>query len=138
MFYFSKKKGFTLVEIIIAISVFSIGILGAMSMFSYGVKAMKYSQSAISASQLIKEKVEDTISVNYDDVSTGTFIEDPLSVPFSGFRRQTEITYVDPSSALQEVSTDNGVKKIEVTVFWKSMFGLTENSIKRTTLLSKK
>ena len=133
-----SNNGFSLVETIIAVSVFSVGVLGVLTMFYSGIKLMKSSQSFTVADQLAKEKIEEIVSLDYDDVLVGTFIESSLAHPFESYRRQSYIVYVNPLSGLQESLTDTGIKKIEVTVKWKSVFNWTDRNTKITTLIFKK
>lgn len=138
MVYLHKKKGFSLIETIIAVSVLCVGILGVLTMFYSGIKLMKSSQSFTVADQLAKEKIEEIISSGYDSVSIGTSVENSVAYPFASFKRQTYAVYVDPSQNMQNSSTDTGIKKIEITVIWKSVFNWADKNVKITTLISKK
>ncbi len=137
-YFFKKIRGFTLVEIMVAISVLCVGIFGVVSMFYLSSKMVKSSKAATIAVQLAKEKTEETISLDYGSILRGTFSENPLASPFDVFRRQTIITYADPALGMVETNDDRGMKKIEVTVFWKSFFGAYDENVKITTLFGKR
>jgi prepilin-type N-terminal cleavage/methylation domain-containing protein len=131
-------RGFTLIELMIAIFILSVGILAVFLMFPLGIQIMKSSEMATIGTQLSQEKVEEVISCSYEIISVGLTTESPLPPPFDAYRRETRVSCVDPLLGLQEVATDQGIKKIEVTVFWKSPLGITEKSIKIETLISKR
>lgn len=133
-----SDRGFTMIELIIAIFILSVGILTVFLMFPLGIQIMKSSEMATTGTQLGQEKIEEVISCSYEAVSIGVTTESPLPSPFGAYRRETEVSYVDPALGLQEVVTDKGVKRIEVTVFWKSPLGIAEKSIKIETLISRR
>jgi len=132
------QKSFTLIELLVAVFIFSLGILGILTMFPLGAKIVRSSQRAAVATQLNQAKFENIISQSYQSIAVGNTLESPLPSPFSSFRRETTITYIDPGTGLTEVSTDKGIKKIEITVYWKSMFGVGEESIKIISLISQR
>ncbi len=134
----SQIEGFTLIELIIAIFILSVGISAVLIMFPLGIQTVKSSEMVTTAAQLGQEKIEEISSKQYEEISIGTTTEASLPSPFNTYKREVKTNYVDPILNLQETSTDEGIKKIEVTVFWKSPLGITEKNIKITTLISKR
>ncbi len=132
------KKAFTLIELMVAIFVLSIGILTVLAIFPLGIQVIKSSEMVTIGIQLSQEKIEEIISTPYEAISLGESSEMALSPPFDSYWRETRVSYVNPALDFQEVDTDKGIKKIEVTVFWKSPFKVIEKSIKLVTLISKR
>lgn len=140
-------KGFTIIEIIVAVFILVIGIVAVLNMFPLGIQVAKLSQMASLATQLGQTKMEEMLSKPYDDsaLAVGTTTEDYGSiVDFASHKRETEISCVRRLD-LSEVACDydafndpHPLKKIDITVSWKSSFGGIERSINLVTLLAKK
>lgn len=133
-----NNKGFTLVEIIVAIFVISVGIVSIVSMFPLGMKLVNSSQTSAISNQLCQQKIEEILATPYNDIVVGNSSENPLPLPFASFRREVKITYVDPALSMQETTTDKGMKKAEVSVYWNNTLGVGEKSTKITSLISRK
>lgn len=142
------RKGFTLIELIIAIFILAIGITAILVMFPLGIQIADSSKMATIASQLGQEKIEEIIAASYGEIlcsggvsPTCADTEDYSEISgFSAFKRITEITCIDGSSFTEvaNCSPDSGLKKIKVTVFWRSALKITKKSIELVTLISKK
>lgn len=136
-----SQKGFTLIEAMIAIFIITIGIVGVLQMFPLSIQTAKMAEMSTIAAQLAQEKMEEIISFSnsYDSIATGTATTTELDI----YTRVTKITCVAPN--LQEVRCNyspignpNPIKKVEVTVYWKSPLGVTKKSLKIATLISKR
>ncbi|MFH1643260.1 MAG: prepilin-type N-terminal cleavage/methylation domain-containing protein [Patescibacteria group bacterium] len=113
------KKGFTMIEMIIALSVFSIGIIGVFSLISVTASSLDNISNQLIASYLAQEGMEIVRNIrdsNFLKINQGEAInwdDGLLSHTDSGlgadglFDRTIEIT---------EVSSD--VRKVCVTVSW--------------------
>ncbi len=135
------KKGFTLIEVLVAIFVLTVGIVAVLQAFPLGTYIQKSSQMTTVAIQLSQAKLEELISKSYDDslLFVGTTTESYGTVSgFSSYKRTTRINYYDPNSPSQIPVADLGIKKIEITVFWKSPLGVAEKEAKIATLFSQK
>ena len=128
--------GFTFLEVIIAISVLIIGILAVLQVFPLALNIEKLNQMETQAIFLAQDKIEEKISRAYQNIQVITEIEDSLPSPFERFSRETKIIYVD--SDLATTTLDLGLKKIEVTVQWKSSLRLREKSVNLITLIAEK
>lgn len=139
-----NQKGFTLIELIVAIFILVVGISAVLQMFPLGIQTAKTAQMATVAAQLGQAKIEEIISKSYDEISVGETTESYGEIPdFDAYKRVTAINCVDLD--LQEVACDydptnnpDPVKKIEVTVFWKSPLGVSEKSAKIASLIAKR
>jgi len=138
-------KGFTLVEILIAIFVLSVGIVAVLYMFPMGLEVGKSSQMTTIASQLARAKMEEVMSKSYSELSAGTSTENyggEIS-NFPAYKRVTGITCLNtdfqPAGCdYDPTNNPNPLKKIKVTVFWKSALGTSEKNLEVASLISKK
>src|SRR3989344_5287897 len=73
----SKNKGFTLVETLVALSIFSVSILGLLVALSQGLADTGYAKKKVAAAYLAQEGIEyirnmrDTFMIYSNDPQTG-------------------------------------------------------------------
>lgn len=133
-----EKIAFTLIEGLIAIFILSMGIVGILAMFPLGTQVQKSSQLLTAAIQLAQERIEENISNSYNQILVGTTTEEYGSIPnYPYFKSLVRINYYDPLNSIPS-DIDSGIKKIEVFLFWKSVFGSSETSVKLETLISRR
>ena len=128
--YFLGKRyltGFTIAEILVAITVFTIGILAVVQVFPLHRRLARISEKATVANYLAQEQFEKLFSLPYSEVTPGTYeIRAPLAAAgdFSQYERETLVELVDAN--YQPSGTDLGLKKAMINVYF------TENSQTRT------
>ncbi|MEK7167647.1 MAG: prepilin-type N-terminal cleavage/methylation domain-containing protein [Patescibacteria group bacterium] len=133
------KKGFTIIEAMIAIAVLTIGILAVVKIFPVALQISKSAEQATVAINLAQAKTEELFSLGYDNIGIGTIeaktrlSSDPDN-PFYPYQRETTAGYVDED--LQNSVSDTGMKKITVTVFWRHPLLLGEKHVDLETLIS--
>jgi len=131
-------RGFTLIEAVLALAIFLIGALAILHFLPMGLKLAMAGRYQTQAAFLAQGKMEQYLALPYDGLETGVVeerqaaISDPASQLHS-FEVQAEIHHVDGD--LNEVSEDEGMKKIEVTVYWQE--GVREKEKHLITLVSK-
>lgn len=133
-------KGFTLIEVLIAIFLLTTGIVGVMVMFPLAVQTVKSSQMSSQASQLATARMEEMVSKTYTDpaLDPTTTTEEYGEIPdFAFHKRTTKVVCADPDD-LSDAQCDTDLKKIEVAVFWESRLGIGEQSVKVSSLIAKK
>lgn len=138
-------KGITLIEIIVAVSILAVGIVGVLQAFPSGVHLAKSSQMLTAAGQLSQAKMEEEISKSYYGVSVGTMTEDYDEIAnFTAYKRVTAINCLRASDLSVEncdydlLNDPYPMKKIEVTVYWRSPLQVTEKNVSLMNLISKK
>ena len=132
------QDGFTLLELVVAMFVLSLGITAVLIIFPLSIQITSSSEKTALASQIAQEKIEEVISTPYAELVPGVVNEPQLASPFSVFSRETKITYVDPTLNFQETTGDLGIKKAEVTVSWTTSLIGSVQSVKVETLVSKR
>ena len=129
------SKGFTLIEVLIAVGVLVTGIAAVLYMFPVSIQVGEYSRRVSTALQLAQEKMEEEISEAYENIPVGTVDEGQIPSPFENYSRQTVIDYVD--SDLNSTTTDTGLKKIMVKITLRTPLNL-EKEIEIVSLIAKK
>lgn len=64
---YDNRSGFTLLEVLIAISILTVGLLGVAQMQIMGIKGNYFSANTTAALTLAEEKMEDLLGKNYTD-----------------------------------------------------------------------
>lgn len=132
-------QGFTLIEVIAAMSIFTVIMLGLTSAFLYSFRVNATSADQTIAAYAAQAQMEMMLSNAYDTIPTGT-IEPKARLSASAdhylypFWRETVVSYV--TDALSNSAAETGMKRIDVTVFWQDELSSTEKSYTLTTLSS--
>ncbi len=108
------KSGFTLVEVLMALSVFVIAVVVIIQLFPTGLRSSRASKNETMAINLAQAGLESVKGTAYDDVTSESRTQvssDP------NFERESIVQFVDTN--LETVGSDLGLKKITVTVFWQ-------------------
>ena len=102
------EKGFTLLEVLVAITILSIGLLGVASLTTGIIKGNLYSKNVTSATVVAQQKIEEIQRVGYDNANSlaGTAT---LSMGGYNFTRVTTISDATPAA---------NMKTARVTVAW--------------------
>jgi len=115
------KKAFTMVEILVALGVFAIGVLGIFVFFATSAQIGRLASNTSIATNLASGIIEEEFSKSYDELNPGTgdrtHISPDQSNPFYKFEKQETVTWIDID--LNTSATDEGLKKIEIFVYWK-------------------
>jgi type IV pilus assembly protein PilV len=115
-----SEDGFTLVEILVAMFVLLIGMLGVLSLVTGALKTTATNNERVGATNLARELIERARSLDYDDM-TGTLVQTRLQAagvgsgsPWTIVRRNTtytvttsSCTYDDPADKLAATPPDN-------------------------------
>ena len=108
-----NKKGFSLLELIIAIAVLSIGLVGILQIFPIGLRASQRAGMMTKASFLAQNKIEDVKLAGFEAIT-----ELPPKIPLSGKDGDLEWTISIGDVALDGVESGEDMRKVAVTVTW--------------------
>ncbi len=118
-----SKKGTSLVEVMVAVLIFTIVILGASFLFFYGRSQISLRGHYRVALQLAAQKLEELKADNYDDIEEGE-TEESFSLEDLSYSRTTE-------------TEDVGLyKKVDVGVDWQQLG--KQHSVSLTTFIAPK
>ena len=118
-----NDKGFTLLEVLIAIVILSVGLLGMASLTVGIINGNRFSNDTTTATTLGQDKMEDIRRVGYASAASET--KATMASPYSDYKR--EVTVTDDSPA-----TD--MKTIAVTVYWGGASKEDHNVVLKTIL----
>ncbi len=108
-----KNRGFSLLELIIAIAVLAVGLVGVLQIFPIGLRASQRAGMMTKASFLAQNKIEDIKLAGFDAI-----IELPPKIPLSGEDGDFEWVIKIDNISLEGVESSDDMRKIVVTVTW--------------------
>ena len=136
-------KGFTILEVLIAVVVLSIGILAVSSLMGTSIKSSSYSQALTQANNYAQERLETLMSISYSNLqvsaSTGradlqrncaqtdftasrpVYLCTPTATRDIGSRTFSwvyEVIYIDLDGSGTASPGIDGLKRLNVTVSW--------------------
>ncbi len=131
-----------MIEVVVTIAVIAIGIMALTQLFPTSLTSTKSANFETAAVNLAEAKLEEVMSVAYDDLAIGT-IEPKARLATSSsdwlydYQRQTVVTYVDGED-LTTSASDSGLKKVTTTVYWYNATTESEKSIQLHLLIADK
>jgi type II secretory pathway pseudopilin PulG len=135
------NKGFTIIEVLIALSVVFITVITSAQLFLLSTQVQKNSEKVSVATALAQGKLEESIIAGYDALPVGTLenhqrVSSSPQSDFYTYWRTTAVEYLDSNFSV--TGSDQGLKKISVTIFWQRQgFGSGEKNLTMTSVLSK-
>lgn len=138
----SKRKiitGFSLIEVMVAFSILTIVFIFILSSFPFALSVTKGAENSSLASYLAQEKIEELNSLSYENVNAGMIevkhrlSSDPSDYLYN-FQRETEVIYVNGN--LSQESSDQGLKKISINVYYLEPASKNEKIFNVSTLIS--
>ena len=103
----ADNKGFTLIEVMIAIVILSVGLLGMASLTVGIIKGNKFSNEVTTATTLGQDKMEDIRRTGYSSVAAET--KAVLPSPDDQYKREVTVTNNSPATDM---------KTVNVKVYW--------------------
>ncbi len=107
------KNGFSLLELIIAIGVLAIGLVGVLQIFPIGLRASYRSGMTTKAAFLAQNKIEEIKTLGFEDIA-----ELPPKIPLSGSDGDFEWGIFIDKIGLDGLESAEDIRKIRVSVSW--------------------
>jgi len=108
MFNTRNNNGFTLMEVLIAMVILSVGLLGTAALTIKIINSNKLSNMISTATVLAQDKMENIKRIGYSNTVSET--KASMSSPYDNYEREVIVTPNSPS---------NGMKTVKVTVYWE-------------------
>ena len=107
-----QQHGFTLIEVLITMAIFSIGILALTAMQISGMSSNQFARTLAHASTLASDKVEKIMLIDsgHDSLTAGDHVEDPP--PTEG-----QITY-NMTWTVKDDDPAAGAKTVDIEITW--------------------
>lgn len=134
----TDQRGFTLIEIVLAILVVSIAVVGATSAINFTASWSLNAEVSATAKELAQERMEQLMAMKrnngYNDpafnIGPTTLALTPLAAPFAQYSRGEQICLVDanllnPDCDPAAPNNDAGYKKITVSVGYTGLPNLS-------------
>ena len=113
LFSCAPKKGFSLLELIIAIGVLAIGLVGVLQIFPVGLRASYRSGMVTKAAFLAKNKIEEVKMTDFDSIT-----KIPPEIPLSGTEGDFEWELFIDKPALEGMESSDDIRKLTVRINW--------------------
>jgi len=105
------NSGFTLIEVLVAIVILTVGLLGTAGLIIEIIKGNQVSKRISTATVLAQDKMEEIKGAGYAGADAEAGTEPYGGVDFPLYKRITDVAPGNPTA---------GMKKITVTVYWNS------------------
>ncbi|MDX9971670.1 MAG: prepilin-type N-terminal cleavage/methylation domain-containing protein [FCB group bacterium] len=112
------RRGLTMVELIAALAVLSIGLMGAVSMYYYGIDTLKTTEEGRAAMTAARNEVEYLKSLPFEQLAAGA------STPFHSTAGLEDLVNAQTIATVQDTDTP-GLKEITAAVTWTGEHGRT-------------
>jgi len=148
----NDKRGFTLIEVLVAISILAIGLIGVAGLSGTAWRSLNLSQTTTQGINLAQDRIEALQTVPFGNLevtgATCTGPSGPVSrpqytctptvatIPF-GDREYTwsyTVTHIDVDNNGIALPTRDGLKRVDVTVTWPGALLGSRNSTTVTTM----
>ena len=116
-----NNKGFTLIEVLVAMVILSIGLLGTAALITGIINGNKVSNRITTATVLAQDKMEEIKRVGYS--TAGDELKASLPSPYDQYEREVIVVPNSPA---------NGMSTVTVNVYWES-----SKSVSLQTILAK-
>ena len=132
------KPAFTLIEVMVALSLFVVGMLSILQIFPLNRRYLAQSANTTQAVFLAQEELEQVRSQPYANLTIGVYeakhaVSTTAGDPLGQYQRQTVITLLNGSHQAvspQDTANDLGLKQIDATIYW------AERTVPRTYTLT--
>lgn len=142
-----NKNGFTLIEIILAILIISIAVVGMISAISFTTGKSLHAEVMSTAQELARERMEQLMAIKRDNGYSDPALDQvamvltPMASPFDRYSRGIEVCLVDTALGNPDCNpalpnTDLGYKQITVGVDYSGLADLSSPVVSLVTVVA--
>lgn len=110
------QKSFTLIEILVAITVLALAMLSIFAVFSLTIANTMFSKNLTMANNLAQAKIEQIASFSYDEA-----VSTDRTAYNEKFDWQTNVQFmtIQNEELILSATGDQGLKRITITIYWQ-------------------
>ena len=123
-----KHQGFTLTEVLIAMVVLTIGLLGLSAMTIATTKGLAFSKRLTTATILAQDKIEEIKRANYAGITAANY---PSETPVPGYPQFKRTVTISPSQPVPDTTT------VIVTTSWGGGASSSSHAVTIRTIVSR-
>ncbi len=109
-----KKLGFTLVEVLVALTILAIAMLGFVPMVITTIRAHSFGNKMTRAAELAQDKLEDIRRMEFTDPDIS-----PMAYPWSSTPETFDNIY-ERVYSVDLIAANTSIKRITVSVDWRA------------------
>lgn len=118
-FVFAKRKSFTLIEVLLAVFVLEIGLLGIAGFYSYSYGITKTARNLTIASNLAAGVLDKEMAITYDNLPNVPRQQYSETSPFNNWEKEVIVSCINDSlNPLACSDSAAHMKKIVVKIYW--------------------
>ena len=114
MFNTRNNNGFTLIEVLVAMVILSVGLLGTAALITGIIKGNKVSNRVTTGTTLAQDKMEDIRRLGYSGTPTSDTSTTEAYNSITDYSLYKRITFTDVANPAA------GMKTVTVTIYWDS------------------
>jgi type IV pilus assembly protein PilV len=107
-----NAKGFSLIEVMVAIVILTIGLIGVAGLQSTAIIGNQHGNTMMQATTLAEETIEQIRNADYDDIT---------AVNFPELENDVDGSIYDREILIEDDTPLNELKRITVTVSWRTL-----------------
>jgi len=130
---YNSENGFTLVEVLVALFIIALVILGGGMFFFYGRVTIVREAHRRAAVLVASQRLEELKGADYSGIAIGSFGPEPVDVDNLSKDSATPPTMVTVVQYVPDGSSSEAYKKVTVTINWVDS---RSNSVSSTTLIA--
>jgi len=114
-----NKKAFTLIEVIVALTVFIVGVVSLFPFFSGGLQVLSDAEQKLTVANLARSQMAEIEAQGFDE----TIVDTPrtsFAVPYNNY--EYEITWTPLAFDIASPS-DISLYQVDLTIYWDSRSG---------------